>query len=879
MKNRYMTKILSTFIALSLVISSFATVFAADSSVPDCEKEAKILTALGVLESDDSALLSKEVNRGLAAHYLAKFMNVSTVSVGGKFSDVTPDTAYAAEIETLTNMGIIHGNGDGTFSPERPMLLQEFIKMLISAMGYSIPASAQGGYPYGFIQYASSLDITSGLESFSYDKTFSIGTMAVMLYNALDVPVMTTEGFSNDGSVSVTTNKDTTALTSFLRCYSGEGQITTTEKGGLTSSETYGNGTVVIDGVVYHNAPSDASELLGYSVEYYYRENGTKRELVCAYPSDTNKVLVLDADSIDGYAGLVISYTDENGDFDEIKLNSSTDIVYNYRPAAPVKAEDIMIDNGTVTVIDCDGNNSADAVIVKSYRTVYARSIDYYGKLVYDEYNSASPLNLKESGDKIVSIYDRKGNKATIESLEADSLLSCIVSRDGGYMEIREIVDEVIGKVESIETTNGDTLVTIGKKTYGVCAELEKYGLKFSIGDKIICYLDLNGEIGVVRDDMVSRERWGYLEGVTTTGSLETTAMVRIMEDGGNGLTVLDCASKLRFNGDIISTASAQSTNLKPHEGSVIRYALNSDGKVAVLKTIGNGFVEAYKYPGGDDRGLWWDSSISIFGGKIGATDDTTVFLIPDNGDASKYVCSTVNKSCSHYKYYKLSAYKISEDKLIADVVTFEVASTRGSSVGDQSPVMMVDAIRVTQDADGEPRKQISGYVDGSPAAYFVEDDSLIERVPGFDGTSATGSYQVKRGDLVQFQLDSEDVIIDARILCRAWDNMNIFGRPHTPTNGYNDNNRVMKGYVYQTDGTFFSISPTMPTESTVLESPEIYPVLSTIGVYVYYPSTDTVKVGSMADFLPYMAVGSGCSEVVAFMTGSDMMAVVLCGE
>jgi len=49
--------------------------------------------------------------------------------------------------------------------------------------------------------------------------------------------------------------------------------------------------------------------------------------------------------------------------------------------------------------------------------------------------------------------------------------------------------------------------------------------------------------------------------------------------------------------------------------------------------------------------------------------------------------------------------------------------------------------------------------------------------------------------------------------------------------------------------------------------------------VYVYYPSTDTVKVGSMADFLPYMAVGSGCSEVVAFMTGSDMMAVVLCGE
>lgn len=870
-------KLLIAFLALCMFVPTGAFGASGELYVPDCTHETQVLAALGVMEDVNTLNLSQEVSRGLAAHYLTNLMNIPSGGIKGKFADVTADTPYCAQIEALTDVGVINGTGSGLFEPNRAILLQEFVKMLVSAIGYGLPADAQGGYPYGYIHYASSLDILDGIEQLSVNESFSLGTMAVMLYNCLDAEILTVDGYGNEDSVSLGTVKGSTVLTNFLHCYTAEGQVKSTDKGSLTSSEPQADGMALIGEEVYRTGSVDINPYLGYMVDVYYKIDSNRKTIVYASPSQENSVLVLDAEDIDAYSDMTLTYYDDKGDTDTVRFSSDTDVVYNWRPVAPVIESDLSIDNGTVTVIDCDGTGGADAVIVKSYRTVYARQIDYHNKIIYDEYNTASPLKLR--GDIDLVIYDRKGNEATVDSLEADSLLVCVVSRDGGFVEITEVVDEIIGKVESIEKSNSETFVVIGGKSYGICKELERYGLNFGVGDKIICYLDLRGNIGMVRDDMVTREKWGYLEAVNTTSGLDSYAMVRIMEEGGSALAVFNCADKLRINSGYYSTASTQKTALSANTGSVVRYALNADGEVAVIKTAGNGFVEAYAYPGGTDKGLWWDSSISVFGGKIGASSDTTVFLIPDNGDAAKYVCTTVSKACSHYKYYKLSAYKLSEEQLIADVVTFEVASTRGSSVGDSSPVMMVDAIRVAADEDGELRKQIAGYVDGNAAAYFVEDDSLIESVPAFDGSSATGSYAIRRGDLIQFQLDSGNVMVDSRILCRASDNMSIFGRAPTPTNGYNDDNRVMKGWVYQTDGSFFTVSPAKPDENTVLTEPEIYPVISSIGVYVYYPSSNTVKVGSMSDFLSYKAVGSGCSEVVAFMTGSDMMAVVLKGE
>ena len=894
-------KIIASLLALCMLSS--VMVFAQDASelyVPECSYEAEVLMALGVMEDISASALSQGVTRGMAAHYISNLMKLPASAVTGKFADVTADTPYGAQIEALSGVGVINGTGAGLFEPDRPMLLQEFIKMLVSAAGYGVPSEAQGGYPAGYIGYASRLDLLDGVESQNTAGEFSVGTLAMMLYNSLDVEIMTVDGYTNSDSVSLTTQKGATVLTTFLKCYFAEGQVKSTPKASLTSAETQGEGRALIGDSVYRTGDIEVDDLLGYTANVYYREESGNKTLVHIGASDDNKVTVINGEDVESFSGLTLSYYDENLDLEEIRFSSLTDVVFNYRPVAPVTQADLKVDNGTVTVIDCDGNGSADAAIVKSWRTVYARRIDYYNKIIHDEYDGSSPLNLR-GGDKSVMIYDRKGNAATIDALESDSLLVCIVSRDGKYVEITEVVDEIIGKVESFEVENGETRVIIGGKTYGVCKELEDHGLSFGTGDKIICYLDLAGNIGMVRDDMVTREKWGYLKDARKTSGLDAYISVRILPEGGTGFVAYDCASKVKVNDSYKNTADAQYTELTKYSESIVRYALNADGELALVKTVGSGFAEAFNWEtnaanGGDSRGLWYDSSIDIFGGKIGVNSETSAFLVPDNGAAEKYVCSTVGKSCTHYAWYKLNAYKLSEDQLTADVITFEIASTKGSAVGSSSPVMMVDGIRAEKDESGEIIYKIAGYVNGNATELAIDDYAMINDVPAaswvYDSTSqknvlkTTGSYTIKKGDLIQYQLDANNMVADARILCtydKTKKDLDIFSRPDDPrdvTTDYNGNDRAIRGWVYQTDGIFFNVSHAAKREDIVpLSGAEIYPVISSIGVYVYYPSTDTVKVGGMSDFMPYSEVTTACSRVVAFMTGSDMMAVVLLGE
>lgn len=884
-------KILVAFLIICMIVPSVT--FGADGElfVPECSREAEALVAVGVLEGTDDELLSQEVTRGLAAHYITKLMGISAGAVAGKYTDVTADTPYAAEIEMLTDLDIVHGTGAGLFEPDRPMLMQEFVKMLISTIGYSIPANEQGGYPTGYMRYASELDILDGLESQPMGEAFSVAAMAVMLYNSLDAEVMTIDSYT-EGSIKLDIVDGSSVLSAFLHLEIGEGQVKSTEQGSLTSSEAQAEGMVLIDGETYYTGDVDVLPYLGYKLDFYYKKDGARKTLVYAAPSDDNKVLVIDADDIDAYKDMAITYTDDSGDTETTRLTATTDVVYNYRPVSPVTEADIEISNGTVTVIDCDGNGKNDAVIVRSYRTVYARSIDYSGKIIYDEYNAAQPLNLGAAGINLV-IYDRKGNKASLDAVEYDSLLSCVISRDGSYVEITEIVDEVIGKVESIETENGNTTyIVIGKKRYGICPELEAYGLNFDVGDKIICYLDANGDIGVVRDDMVTREKWGFFETAASTSGLDTFTKVRIMQEGESGLKVYPCAKRIEVDGTPYTSASAQKAALDTIQKNVVRYALNANGELAYIKTKSGGFVAAYEYVDTEST-IWWDGSINIFGGKIGAALDTPVFLIPSNGDASKYVSSTVDKTFAHYVSYSINIYKLSEQRLTADVILMKVATAAGESVKQKSPFMMVEGVRAVKTQSGDTVKQLYGYVNGNEAAYIIESDTLVESVKAYKGTvnkvaQLEGSYSLRCGDLIQFELDASDIIIDTRLMMRSAKvnsgdtEFNIFGRSvdyDSSGTNYNSQERVIKGWVYQKDGTLFNVSTTKPTSSTNMSTADIYPLISDIGVYIYHPTRNEIELAGPDDLLPYTDVGDGCSEIVVFFNGGDMQAVVLKGK
>ncbi|MBQ4516785.1 MAG: hypothetical protein II978_08360 [Clostridia bacterium] len=251
--------------------------------------------------------------------------------------------------------------------------------------------------------------------------------------------------------------------------------------------------------------------------------------------------------------------------------------------------------------------------------------------------------------------------------------------------------------------------------------------------------------------------------------------------------------------------------------------------------------------------------------------------MIPDNGDINKYKSSDVNNACRHFVRYKIDAYSLNADAIIADILVFEAASTKGSAIKDSSPVMMVKEITTALDADQNATKRITGYVNGEEVSYTAEDDTLVTQIPAFNDTDTTKTYSLKCGDLIQIALDGDNVIVDSLLICRGSENLKVFSADNPSLAGYySSGRRTISGWVYQTDGSFFTLSPSKPTESTVLNKPEVFPVISSIGVYIYDTTKGEVKVGSVSDILSYKTVGDNCTQAVVFMESGDMLAVVL---
>ncbi|MBR5157213.1 MAG: S-layer homology domain-containing protein [Clostridia bacterium] len=876
-------RLIVAFLIVSMIIPT--GVFAVDEElyIPDCSYQASTLEAIGVLDNIDKETMAQTVTRGVAAHNLAKLLGVSGVGNVGQFTDVTEETEYAKDIGAMADMGIIKGSGNGLFEPDRQMTLQEFIKMLVSAMGYGVPAERAGGYPAGYVKIATGLDLFENVEKMPLAKPFSTATMAVVLYNSLDAEILSLDGYVDNG-MKLKVNEKDTVLTAFLKYKSGKGVVEATELSSLTTAKGTTDGQVIIDGVKYFTGAVDMKDMLGYLVDYYYSDDYNAKTIVYAEISDKNDVLEVESKDILDFSGMTLYYQDENGKEEEADLTAKTDVIYNNRPAKPITKNDIHIKNGKVVLIDNDADGNYDVVKSTEYRIVYAKQIDYINQVIHDEYDAKSPIDIGKAGKNAdITIISRKGNEIELDNLEYDSLLSCIISRDGSYAEITEVVDEIIGVVDEYYTEEGKTYVTLNGKLYEVCAELQNYGAKWELGDKLICYLDSNGRIGVVRDDKITKSKWAYLEGVNPPEEgIKNVIKIRVLEqDSDKSLSVYECAGNVKIDNTTYKEKDTDKleTALKALAKEVIRFALDSDGKVSKIETSAAGFTKTYEYDAATDHanGLTWDSSISLFEGKVGATGDTTVFMIPDNGDVNKYKSSDVNNACRHFVRYKIDAYALNEDAIVADILVFEAASTKGSAIKDSSPVMMVKEITTALDSDKNATKRITGYVNGEEVSYIAEDDTLVTQVPAFNDSDTTKTYSLKCGDLIQIALDGDNVIVDSQLICRGAENLKVFSSDNPSLEGYySSGRRTISGWVYQTDGSFFTLSTSKPTDATVLSKPEVFPVISSIGVYIYDTTKGEVKVGSVSDILSYKTVGDNCSQAVVFMESGDMLAVVL---
>ena len=91
----------------------------------------------------------------------------------------------ADHVKVLTEKGIISGRGDGLFHPEEQVLINEYIKMVVTALGYTDIENYPGDWARNYIEKAKELGLIFDREITDYYEPINRGMMAKIAMRAL----------------------------------------------------------------------------------------------------------------------------------------------------------------------------------------------------------------------------------------------------------------------------------------------------------------------------------------------------------------------------------------------------------------------------------------------------------------------------------------------------------------------------------------------------------------------------------------------------------------------------------------------------------------------------------------------------------------------
>ena len=259
--NKNLKKLISTVAALAITATSAFSAFAANftdvADTADYKVAVDNLVALGVVNGYEDGTYGPEklITRAEASKMIVgtmgpAMMDAAEASMGSSnFTDVAGDHWASGYIAQGVSKGYINGVGNGMFDPNSNVTYSQIVKMLVCVLGYADDAEANGGFPNGYINQGTALEITDGVSA-AADTAVNRGQVAMLINNALDVPIKgitgyepgfkmvdgqlvptqvpTTEVYDGDGD----SGKYETLLTTYFDAYSVRGRIVNTENKG-----------------------------------------------------------------------------------------------------------------------------------------------------------------------------------------------------------------------------------------------------------------------------------------------------------------------------------------------------------------------------------------------------------------------------------------------------------------------------------------------------------------------------------------------------------------------------------------------------------------------------------------------------------------------
>lgn len=711
------------------------------------EKAVTVLSGLGIMKGypDGNFKPGDGITRAEFAKITSKLLGYTISSDTATFSDV-PVSHWAHEaVETAVYAGAVNGTDPGLYSPDMPIESAQAAKIFVSILGYGAVAEAKGGYPGGYTAQAADIGLYSGVKL--SDGVITRGEIAVMTLNALNTKVLLQTSYGENAEAS--TFKDRTLMRENLKIDKEKGVVTGVRGTSLTSANNNdGADYIEIDNVRYKTQVPNTERYLGKTVEYYYdTEEDDRAEIYVIVPTESNDVLIVDADDIKSVGTGKLTYLVDERE-KTATFSATADVIYNGQALRNWTKADLKPDYGSITLIDNDNDGVYDVYMVNSIENYVVNSVNIEKEIITSKVGGKM-LKL-DSDENIVTLLDAKtGTEAALEEIEEWNVLSV-------YESVNTSGKKVVKVVRSSESVEGrldgtsDDYVIINDKEYDTWGGFDGFDAK--VGDEGMFYLDANGRVAAFDKGGVSAMKYGYLIKAAEKDGMDSTLEMKILAQSGGVAKFEADLNRLMVDSVKTTTVSAALDKLRANcdtAGEVyqpIRYKTNAGGKITELDTLtqtsgedDDALVKIYDTYTDHTLQKIYYTPTGTFEAQFGINDDTVMMKIPEDDldDEDEYEVIT-SASLGVDQQYRVRAYNREDGNIVKLLLVY---GDMAKSEIVQNKLMLVDKIINTVDEDGDAVLKVCGLYDGVKVEYPEYEDGVIN------------AGDLKRGDIITLTL------------------------------------------------------------------------------------------------------------------------------
>lgn len=628
-----MKKIIATVLSMLMIIGASPMIFAysdVESGTP-VANAVTMLSHFDILDgfTDGTFKPNETITRAQMAKIVCEMLKLTTsTSIGNLYKDVPADHWAVEYINTISNLDIVCGYGDGNFGPEDELTHEQVIKIIVNILGYAPMAKSKGGYPGGYLAVANSIGLLKNVEGNSR------GAIAVLIYNALHTPIMEQTSFGTSESYQPLDGTNGTEYKTLLTSrdvYIATGIVTkldlTNDKITFTPSKVSKDGKFEKDvAETFYINNSDIADYIYQEVEVYVEENDDDYFVIGVSTTKKGETIIIISDDIDTVTNDEITYfidKDNSSKKETIHFSDKVTVELNKREVDLLTTlydgnNDIVSDI-EITLIENNGDDDYDAIVMTKYTSVRVELVDTKkDKLML---NDGVTITFDfDDTDMTYIILDDESNELTLEDFEEDDVIAYM--HDGKtsvsnaeYIKIIKLSNSVItGTIDSVTTS--EKTVIINSVEYKVDDDyiwnkISKPGTEGTF------YIGLTGKI-VYFDGSTVIGKYGYILNSGTEGMDNDVIIKMVTEKGVNTYTL---KKKVALDFD------ATEMNNK-----LVEYKINNDGLVSSLKKVDAKALSANTVYNSktemlDKKYIEEDTLVFIIDGEDSYTTDISYFV------------------------------------------------------------------------------------------------------------------------------------------------------------------------------------------------------------------------------------------------------------